>query len=210
MPEDLVCKFPRCISVGSWRDPWRINGPARMKGRRRGGGGSGRGFVFSVSSPTPLCAPEFCLCLPRMRICVRVPGCSCFVLRSARFRSPNKRSVCSRAGLPRVGREKEKKSRTTRRFQPTEHTFRRRSFDSPVPRSPSRGNQKAEADGVQEGVLLPFFRSRIWPRGPHINRRREESRYARTVACLSCESRVEWGRGAKGTICRRFLHGTSR
>jgi len=21
MPEDLVCKFPRCISVGSWRDP---------------------------------------------------------------------------------------------------------------------------------------------------------------------------------------------
>lgn len=33
MPEDLVCKFPRCISVGSWRDPWRINGPARMKGR---------------------------------------------------------------------------------------------------------------------------------------------------------------------------------
>lgn len=37
MAEDLVCKFPRCISVGSWRDPWRINGPALMKGRGRGG-----------------------------------------------------------------------------------------------------------------------------------------------------------------------------
>lgn len=37
MAEDLVCKFPRCISVGSWRDPWRINGPALMKGKGRGG-----------------------------------------------------------------------------------------------------------------------------------------------------------------------------
>ena len=33
MPQDLVCKFPGCISVGSCQDLWRINGPARMKGR---------------------------------------------------------------------------------------------------------------------------------------------------------------------------------
>lgn len=55
MPEDLVCKFSRCISVGSWRDPWRINGPARMKGRGRPKGGSGGGSALSVSSPSPLC-----------------------------------------------------------------------------------------------------------------------------------------------------------
>ena len=30
--KDLVCKFSWCISVGSWRDLFRINGPARMKG----------------------------------------------------------------------------------------------------------------------------------------------------------------------------------
>lgn len=68
MPEDLVCKFTRCISVGSWQDPWRINGPARMKGRERRRGESflpleslsficGEQCLFSLFQSFALVAP---------------------------------------------------------------------------------------------------------------------------------------------------------
>lgn len=58
MPEDLVCKFLRCISVGSWQDPWRINGPARMKGRER----RRRESFLSRKSLSSICG-EQCLSL---------------------------------------------------------------------------------------------------------------------------------------------------
>lgn len=59
MPEDLVCKFPRCISVGFWRDPWRINGPARMKGR----GGKRHGESFLSLSRESILSPDVFLSL---------------------------------------------------------------------------------------------------------------------------------------------------
>lgn len=58
MPEDLVCKFLRCISVRSWQDPWRINGPARMKGRER----RRRESFLSRKSLSSICG-EQCLSL---------------------------------------------------------------------------------------------------------------------------------------------------
>lgn len=58
MPEDLVCKFLWCISVGSWQNPWRINGPARMKGRERRRGES----FLSRESLSSICG-EQCLSL---------------------------------------------------------------------------------------------------------------------------------------------------
>lgn len=59
MPEDLVCKFLRCISVGSWQDPWRINGPARMKGRERRRKESFLFLSLSRESLSSICGEQY-------------------------------------------------------------------------------------------------------------------------------------------------------
>ena len=105
MPEDLVCKFPRCISVGSCRDPWRINGSARMKGRGRAGEEVGEDRCSLYLIPfTFMYLSSFLslsLSLSRKRI-VDAAGCSRALrpsIRSVRPNRgpPNKRSFRSRA-----------------------------------------------------------------------------------------------------------------
>ena len=103
MPEDLVCKFPRCISVGSCRDPWRINGPARMKGRGRAGEevGEDRCSLYLIPFTFMYLSSFLSLSLSRKRI-VDAAGCSRALrpsIRSVRPNRgpPNKRSFRSRA-----------------------------------------------------------------------------------------------------------------
>jgi len=215
MPEDLVCKFFRCISVGFWRDPWRINGPARMKGR---GGRRGESLPLSRLYPpfaasdvsffhsvAPIPTPSVFLLISFFLSLFLFLSCFSILPESASVQPPNKRTdrVYSR-GSERLSAEKKRRNRRLGSVALVLFFFSRALFfneilgamETCIPRNASTSRRRERKRS-----------SSSWSSSPHANLSFRISRKGRNTSfdAPACDSRQErerkTERGAKRIIC---------